>query len=124
MEDNTVYLLKDEGSQGMSSKGIIGIYATEEEAEKIRGTEWYITKAYEVDGIYKKTNKFTHWEIVKLKVRNEILPDEYIIHSILREEIQDANGEIFHKNKYNISKKGSLEDYRCVQEDELIKQDI
>lgn len=121
MEDNTVYLLKDEGSQGMSSKGIIGIYATEEEAEKIRGDNWYITKPYKVDGIYKKTNKFNHWEIVKLKIRNEIVSDEYIIQSILREEIQDANGEIFHKNKYNISKTGATEDYRCVEEDELIK---
>ena len=33
----------------------------------------------------------------------------------------DANGEIFHKNKYNISKKGTTEDYRDVEEDELIK---
>lgn len=121
MEDSTVYLLKDEGSQGMSSKGVIGIYATREEADKVRGTNWYITKAYKVDGIYKKSNKFSHLEIVKLKVRNQILPDEYIILSIILEEFMDANGEIFHKNKYSISKQGTTEDYRCVEEDELIK---
>ncbi len=121
MEDNTVYVVQDEGSQGMSSNGIIGVYSTEEDAEKEIGTNWYITKAFKVNGILKKTNIFNHWEIVKLKIRNEILPDEYIIHSILREEVMDANGEIFHKNKYNISKKGTIEDYRCAEEDELTK---
>lgn len=119
MEDNTVYVVKDQGTQGMSSKGIIGVYATREEADKIRGSNWYITKSYKVDGILKKNNKFNHWEIVKLK--NGFSSDDYIIHSILREEVMDANGEIFNKNKYNISKKYTTEDYRCVEESELIK---
>lgn len=119
MEDNTVYVLNDQGTQGMSSKGIIGVYATRKEADEIRGANWYITKSFKVDGILKKTNMFNHWEIVKLK--NEFSSYDYIILSILREEVMDANGEIFHKNKYNISKKGTIEDYRCVEESELIK---
>ncbi len=119
MEDNTVFVLNDQGMHGITSKEIIGVYATREEADKVRGSNWYITKSYKVDGIYKKNNKFTHWEIVKLK--NEFSSDDYIIHSILREEVMDANGEIFHKNKYNVSKKGTTEDYRCAEEDELTK---
>lgn len=51
LENKKLYVMFDSGGQGMSDNGLLGVYSTKEEAEKVRGNSWY--SIFEVDA-----NKF------------------------------------------------------------------
>lgn len=47
-----LYALFDSGGQGMKDNGLLGVYTTKEEAEKIRGNNWYSIIEFDSNKIY------------------------------------------------------------------------
>lgn len=53
-EKEIIYALFDGGGQGMSDRGLLGVFSTKEECDKIKGTNWYSEKEIELNKYYEK----------------------------------------------------------------------
>jgi hypothetical protein len=52
LQNKKLYALFDSGGQGMKDNGLLGVYTTKEEAEKVRGNSWYSIIEFDANKIY------------------------------------------------------------------------